>query len=152
MLTGPGQPIATDWDAEITGYVATDASQPSYKNWIAWFALWVSADEELRIKASNGGFDVVPGPKTDIEVSVNVWNGSQKSNLVSQIVPLDWDSSLPHSVRLEKRGKTYTLYFDDVQLLEYEDAFLTAEPKIGFHTYGPTVLDDFVLAPAGCLR
>lgn len=146
LLTDALQPGNADWRAEVeftqVAYPYSSSYNMTYAQ--AFFSLYVSSTEKMYVRY---GWDTrntpMPAQLTQLYVDARYfpWGNLVHSGTmtVAPWRPLEWNTAA-----LEKRGDTYTMFFNGEAISTFQATF-SQPPKVGLHVYGKSVLDNFKL-------
>lgn len=142
LLADQYQPRTADWRMEVD-FTLADAP------WIfhdadTYFALWESetAAEVYFIGWSGDNWD--GAPRTVAQMMSQTYAPTWLSGYHYDLSTPLWDPKQWNRAKLEKRGDVFFFYLND-HLLGVETGSILTKPKLGFHIYGTTLLDNFKL-------
>jgi alpha-tubulin suppressor-like RCC1 family protein len=138
LLLADAYQLTGDWDASVD-FTWNDETHTA----IADFGLWLNSSAKLSVAAATSGTSDSLAQST-ISTSVRFWDGSWHDEQ-SLNVPLLWTPTAWNTATLQKRGETYRLLINDKEVLQYSDARLHGQGKLGLHTSGAQLLDTFLL-------
>jgi hypothetical protein len=140
------QPGNVDWRMEvqsglIEAYCCFNGGEMTNR---AKFALWVS-DSEKEIIDVGGWWIGIPVPASwdSSYVYHQAYPWHQKIGFLNAPVPT-WFPNQWQTAALEKRGNTYTVFFNGLPLYSVTRTFSSA-PQVGLQTYGKVRMDNFKL-------
>ncbi len=123
---------------------ATDPNFSAYAAIGVQFSIYSSPSKKLYLGLGWGG-DNLPVLLDSVGIAYGEWDGSNWINQKSKNYSFNWSINQTHKATLEKNGNLYKLYLNDVYLGEWVDTYLNGQGKVGLHTYGPKLLDNFVI-------
>jgi len=144
LLANQYQPGAADWRMEvqsglIQAYCCVNGGAMSNA---AKFVLYVSDTEKEAISVGYGWQGTnAPATEDTIYSSHSAYPWADVATIHHQI---NWTPQQPQSVAMEKRGNTYTVYFNG-QLVYTTTRTFSSPPRVGFSTYGAVRMDNFAI-------
>ncbi|MBK9440054.1 MAG: hypothetical protein IPN53_01605 [Comamonadaceae bacterium] len=148
VLSDQLQPIG-DFEASVD---FSKTSDPRGYGWTyAQFSLWVNSNQKIEIGIGAASQGVWGGPQTTINVDVQQWNGAWTSAKPAASFPYIWNADQTQTATIKKVGNIYSIYINGTYLTNFTDNFLNGAGKIGLHSYGPKIYDNFRLNSIGTL-
>lgn len=144
ILNDPFQPGDGNWRITVNFKKAIDPNYPNYTPIMASFSVWESQTKNIGLSIGMGG-ENLPANLDSVSIGYHAWDGSQLFNFQNIVVGRSWNSTIQHKASLEKLGNVYKLYLDDIYVGEFTDTHLTGNKKVGLHTYGPKIYDNFTI-------
>ncbi|MCF8372510.1 MAG: PKD domain-containing protein [Bacteroidales bacterium] len=119
-------------------------SYPGHEGAGALFSSWQDTDNKFVIGVGLGGSTPFSSVQDSINVGVQIRQTTWQLG-TSWKFYFPWNLDSTNVATLEKHGNIYSIFVNDIFLMDYVDTFLNGNGKLGFHTYGAVLIDNFVL-------
>ncbi len=149
VLADSLQPQTPNWRATVQFFRINRLWNQAYNltSAYAWFSLVATANEKAAVSLGRGTNESTSGPlpttSTTVDYGVQTFTPwTLRSN--GTVTVSQWNTAGPNTATLEKQGTTYRLYFNGTLVHTFQQTF-SVTPKIGLHSYGMVLMDNFEL-------
>jgi hypothetical protein len=147
LLANASQPGSADWRMEVqftsVRYPYSSEYDLTYAH--AVFSVYASATEKMAITVGWGTRNVsMPATLDSVQYGVQIGMPWVHQEGGGTFASARWSPGSWNTAAVEKRGNSYTVYFNGQVMQTFTKTFTTT-PKVGLHIYGKLVADNFRL-------